>query len=69
MKFAKFWFTALHPSVFGKVRELVGEIRYAFVGSRPIYWLFVIQKEENSLVHLRSSRKGRIGLGKHIHVP
>ena len=29
----KFWFTALHSSVFGKVRELVGEIKYAFDSS------------------------------------
>ena len=30
MKLTNFWFTALHSSVFGKVRELVGEIKYAF---------------------------------------
>ena len=29
LKLQKFWFTALHSSVFEKVRELVGEIEYA----------------------------------------
>ena len=31
MKLAKCCFIMLHSSVFGKVRELVGEIKYAFV--------------------------------------
>ena len=30
MKLVKFCFIALHSSVFGKVRELVGGIKYAF---------------------------------------
>ena len=31
MKHANFCFTTLHSAVFGKVRELVGEFKYAFV--------------------------------------
>ena len=31
MKHANFCFTTFHSAVFGKVRELVGEFKYAFV--------------------------------------
>ena len=36
MKVTKSCFIILHSSVFGKVRELVGEIKYAFVASAMI---------------------------------
>ena len=36
-------FTALHYSVFGKVREFVGEIKYAFV--MPEYYYFIVAIE------------------------
>ena len=37
LKLQKFWFTALHSSVFGKGRELVGEIKYTFAKAIPYY--------------------------------
>ena len=35
VKLVKFCFTSLHSSVFGKVRELVGEIKFSLAG----YWV------------------------------
>ena len=41
MKLVRLCFTALHSLVFGKVRELVGEIKYAFA-NRNMFYKFII---------------------------
>ena len=58
MKLTKFWFTAPHSSVFGKVRELVGEIKYAFAGLSKLYQVCLKYKNVDScavryIFHLR----------------
>ena len=62
IKLAKCCFIMLHSSVFEKVRELVGEIKYAFdaidcktyshVGKRYMYFLFTLMSVlNNALLH------------------